>query len=249
MNNDKKNIYRVKPILIDTHRQTDIGEVLLPNSNKNIIHNFEYNMSNIYERVPSTNKVVCMIIDSKIPSNGWSDGDLALREFDMVLFRVNLQMGTDEKHYDCHKVVATSSDYFTPTSLIPNGTINYCLDRYNRDMLDSLDFLATIENGTPKTDGKYIKLDENKKIEIYQTNSGLGYNQFAYLLKVAQSQYLCIGVNFNNGDSEYQTGELVDNLDKTLFLDDTKYQLKDSPLYGTFLFDQYISNLYPHETF
>ncbi len=84
---------------------------------------------------------------------------------------------------------------------------------------------------------------------IYQSNSGLCYNQFAYLIKIGEgnhpreTRYLCIGSNYTSQYNDcYNIGEPVD-LEGFEVERSSKYKLTDSPLYGSFLFTNYINSL------
>ena len=80
-------------------------------------------------------------------------------------------------------------------------------------------------------------------MKIYQTNATLGYRQLAFLIRLEKSKtgydYLCIGLQNVNKDS-YQIGGIVKDLED-YYLEDTNYKISDSPLYGSYLFDYFIS--------
>ena len=77
-------------------------------------------------------------------------------------------------------------------------------------------------------------------VKVYQTNAALGYRQLAYLIKLKNNDYLCIGT-LNVVDYSYNVGDVVKDLED-YYLEQTDYKLEDSPLFGTFLFDYYIKN-------
>ncbi len=88
------------------------------------------------------------------------------------------------------------------------------------------------------------------KIQVYQSDGGLGYRQLAFLIllgKTKDSQlggddYLCIGTqNINDEDSEYQIGNVVKDLED-IYITESTYKIEESPLYGTFLFDYYLQS-------
>ena len=89
-------------------------------------------------------------------------------------------------------------------------------------------------------------------MKIYQTNSGLGYKQYVYLIRLGKKEngynYLCIGthnVDEDNGffKHSYRIGEIIKEYDECyLELEDTNFKITDSELYGTFLFDFFINN-------
>lgn len=87
-------------------------------------------------------------------------------------------------------------------------------------------------------------------MKIYQTDSGLGYKQYAYLIRLDKTKngynYLCIGTHNVDGDEGffkhgYRIGEIVEDI-HGLYLEDTTFKITDSELYGTFLFDFFINN-------
>ena len=76
-------------------------------------------------------------------------------------------------------------------------------------------------------------------MKIYETNSGLGYRELAYLLKV-EDGYLCIGhSNIKDGECGYRIGFITPDVE---CLEETNFELKDSPLYDTYLFQKLIKN-------
>lgn len=82
-------------------------------------------------------------------------------------------------------------------------------------------------------------------MKIYETNGGLGYNQLAYLIQLNKSgngyNYLVIGgLNIYHLDS-YKIGTVTKDLEN-IYVEESNYSIKDSPLYGNFLFDFFIEN-------
>jgi hypothetical protein len=81
-------------------------------------------------------------------------------------------------------------------------------------------------------------------IKVFQTNAALGYNQLAFLVRLNKSEngydYLCIGVQNVKGDS-YCTGEVTKDLED-YYVEESTYEINDSPLNGSYLFDFWISN-------
>lgn len=76
---------------------------------------------------------------------------------------------------------------------------------------------------------------------IYQTNSGLGYRQLAFLLKVEEG-YLCIDIqNMVDGESGYTIGELVKGLSEG-DLGESLYTIENSPLYNRYLFKKLLDD-------
>lgn len=81
---------------------------------------------------------------------------------------------------------------------------------------------------------------------VYQTNAGLGYLKFAFLLRLDKTKngynYLCIGTQFIDEEDEYVVGEVTKDLEDD-YVTESPYEISQSPLYGTFLFDFYIKTI------
>lgn len=79
---------------------------------------------------------------------------------------------------------------------------------------------------------------------IYETNAGLGYNQFAFLIRLDKTKngynYLCIGTQWID-DYSYIVGNIVNDLED-VYITTSYYKIEESPLYNTFLFDFFIKN-------
>ena len=85
-------------------------------------------------------------------------------------------------------------------------------------------------------------------MEVYKTSAALGYNQFAFLLRLDKSKngydYLCIDTKNIEADSTlYQIGEVVEDLNDYYVDEAEGYELTNSPLSGTYLFEYWLSNL------
>lgn len=79
-------------------------------------------------------------------------------------------------------------------------------------------------------------------MQIFQTNSGLGYRQFAYLILIDKEKklYLCIDlVNVPSDDDMYVIGKVTTD-EGDLFADPSDYKIEESPLFNTFLFQHFI---------
>jgi len=80
-------------------------------------------------------------------------------------------------------------------------------------------------------------------MKVYQTNSGLGYNQLAYLIKINETSnehnYLTIGERNLPIDCSYKVGELAADLEE-IDIEESNYRLEQSPLFGGFLFKHFI---------
>jgi len=79
---------------------------------------------------------------------------------------------------------------------------------------------------------------------VYKTNSALGYNQYAYLLRLNKSNngynYLCVDTqNIQNNDT-YKLGEIVEDIPNKE-VESTDYNIKESPIYNTFLFQEFLN--------
>lgn len=82
-------------------------------------------------------------------------------------------------------------------------------------------------------------LKENK---IYKTNSGLGYNEYAYLLYTVHGYLVIDKVGYSD---YYVIGEIkpVDYFEY-LELEECNYNIEKSPLYSTFLFQFFLTNIH-----
>jgi len=82
-------------------------------------------------------------------------------------------------------------------------------------------------------------------MEIFQTNTALGYRQLAFLIRLDKNvngyNYICIGTQNIGNDDIYQIGEIVEDLED-FYLEDTTFKITDSELNGTYLFDYLISH-------
>ena len=82
-------------------------------------------------------------------------------------------------------------------------------------------------------------------MQIFETNSGLGHDEFAYFIQIKDNQYLCIGLSRWIKDSflgiGYEIGE-AKNLEN-YEISPSDYKIEESPLYGTFLFSEFLKNL------
>lgn len=79
-------------------------------------------------------------------------------------------------------------------------------------------------------------------MNIFETNSGLGYKEKAFLLETKHG-FLCIGhQNIEDGDCGYFIGEIVSDM-TDVFLEKTNFNLKDSKLWNKFLFQTFLKEL------
>ena len=82
-------------------------------------------------------------------------------------------------------------------------------------------------------------------MKIYQTNAALGYSQLAFLIRLHESlhgyNYLCIGTRGISDNEFYKVGELVLDLED-IYIEDSNFGIKDSPLKGSYLFDFWVAN-------
>lgn len=88
-----------------------------------------------------------------------------------------------------------------------------------------------------------LKLDLSS-LEIYSTNSALGYNQSAILLKLLEDEesYLVIdtiGIK-ENESTGYKIGAVVFNEYKDLVKEKIDYKIEQSPLFDSFLFRNFL---------
>ena len=85
-------------------------------------------------------------------------------------------------------------------------------------------------------------------MKIFETNSGLGYGEVAYFIKTNEGEMLCI---YENEDQEifwkkYKVGNIYEfedyELDEVI---ESKHEivLKQSGLYNSFLFNEFLKGL------
>lgn len=79
-------------------------------------------------------------------------------------------------------------------------------------------------------------------MKIFETNAALGYLELAYFIKTQKKgEYLCISTNFDKRNDTYVVGKseiLEDYVSKP-----SDFDIKNSPLYDTFLFNEFIKDL------
>jgi hypothetical protein len=82
-------------------------------------------------------------------------------------------------------------------------------------------------------------------MKIYETNAALGYAQLAYLVQLDKTEnghnYLVIGGKNISSTDNYEIGSVVEDLED-YYIEESEYELKESPLYGSFLFDFFLKN-------
>ena len=85
-------------------------------------------------------------------------------------------------------------------------------------------------------------------MKVYKTNGGLGYKQFAYFIRLKSSELLCIDTEETNNSffEIYTVGEITS--EDSLFLEESNYDIKKSPLYNTYLFQTLIREQMEEET-
>jgi len=88
------------------------------------------------------------------------------------------------------------------------------------------------------------------KIRLIETNSALGYMEVAYLIQINEKEMLCVYSNEEGyvGDHSWVVGEVYDMFEyesdyDEVINDKKEMVLKDSPLYGDFLFDFFLKHL------
>jgi len=87
-----------------------------------------------------------------------------------------------------------------------------------------------------------LKLDLSS-LEIYSTNSALGYNQSAILLKLLEDKesYLVIDtIGIKENIYTYEIGCVVFNEYKDLVKEKIDYKIEQSPLFDSFLFRNFL---------
>lgn len=82
-------------------------------------------------------------------------------------------------------------------------------------------------------------LIENK---TYRTNSGLGYNEYAFLLK-CKDGYLVVDTTSCYRDDSYKIGSFISNIDSyDIELEVSDYNIENSPLWDGYLFQFFIKS-------
>lgn len=80
--------------------------------------------------------------------------------------------------------------------------------------------------------------------KVYVTNGGLGYKQYAHLIRLDKSErgynYLTIERTNMCGVDRYQLGEVEEDLED-IYVEEVDYDMKDSDLHNTFLFEEFLT--------
>jgi len=85
-------------------------------------------------------------------------------------------------------------------------------------------------------------------MKIYKTNAALGYDQYAYLIKLKKLsgqlgwQCLCIGTMNCGDDDSYVMGEVVEQIEDFYLEGCDDCSIMDFSLYHTFLFKHFLMN-------
>jgi len=81
-------------------------------------------------------------------------------------------------------------------------------------------------------------------MKLFQTNAALGYGELAYLLQIDEIRYLVIDTDLYDDVYDYKLGSVVEfKQDEQYYLECTSYSLEESPLYGSFLFMEFLKGL------
>jgi len=80
-------------------------------------------------------------------------------------------------------------------------------------------------------------------MKFFTTNEGLDYKEYGIFLHLNENQYLCVEIQSNFSSCMYEVGELYD-LSDYISLMEIDYDIKDSPLNGTFLFNFLVYNVF-----
>jgi hypothetical protein len=80
-------------------------------------------------------------------------------------------------------------------------------------------------------------------MKVYETNAALGYNQLAYLIRLDKTpngyNYLCIGRRGIDDGEKYAIGSVEKDLED-YYVETSKFDMSESPLFGSFLFDFFV---------
>jgi len=83
---------------------------------------------------------------------------------------------------------------------------------------------------------------------VFVANDGFGYKQYAYFIKLDDESLLCIGISSNAYESDiYHIGEIRIKKDQNCMFtlqECSTFKLKDSPLWGTYLFNYFLKHKY-----
>ena len=85
------------------------------------------------------------------------------------------------------------------------------------------------------------------KIEVFKTNAGLGYEEFAYLLRITQNEYLCVGLDARHPeDTAWVVGEKKNDNFGDLFLQPSDFDIWKSDWYNR---DSFLAGFFLEKTF
>jgi hypothetical protein len=71
---------------------------------------------------------------------------------------------------------------------------------------------------------------------IYETNSALGWRQRAYLVKIADGAYLCVGISPFTETETYAVGCMQYDMED-YEISESSWVIEESELHGTFMFE------------
>jgi hypothetical protein len=71
---------------------------------------------------------------------------------------------------------------------------------------------------------------------VYETNSGLGWRQKAYLVKIAEGAYLCVGITPFTDTEMYIVGWVQYDMED-YEISESAWSIEGSDLHGTFMFE------------
>lgn len=77
--------------------------------------------------------------------------------------------------------------------------------------------------------------EEVTEIKVFETNSGLGYTELAYLYRCPDGTFICIDIDTIRCQDMYTVGEIVEGIDH---FQPSEYNIKASPLYSSFWFKE-----------
>ena len=82
-------------------------------------------------------------------------------------------------------------------------------------------------------------------LKFYRTDSCLSYGESVILLKISNEDFLVVELNADEEYCSYKIGETekFSEKDQPVYLEKIDYDLKYSPLSGTFLFESFLKSL------
>jgi len=78
-------------------------------------------------------------------------------------------------------------------------------------------------------------------LKIYETNSGLGYLEKAYFIKVKEGYLVIDTLNISEDNDMYIVGDIVSDFED-YELEESSYSMDTNPLKGNYFFEFFLKN-------